>query len=86
MNYKFKKILFLSYVVIFSEGAAECSRENLWLLNWYDAGKLEINSSVCFVIHETREGLGSMHIMFLFVGRNLIQVLKVIKVGGCDCC
>ena len=71
-------------MVIFTEGAAECAPKNLWLLELYDAGKIEVNSTVCFIVEITRGGLHTLNIMFSFVNRNLIEVLKCIKVSECD--
>lgn len=63
-----------------SDGAAKCEEENLWMLEWYDAGKLEINSTVCFVMDLSRQGLDSMNIIFTFYGLELIQILRFVKV------
>lgn len=71
--------------MIITEGAAKCDPENLWLLEWYNAGKLEINSTICFVVDETEDGLEAFNIIFSFVDRNLMNVLRDIKVGKNDC-
>lgn len=69
---------------VIDKGAAKCDPENLWLLEWHNAGKLEINSTICFVVDE-KDGLHAFHIIFSFVGRNLMNVLRDIKTALDDC-
>ncbi|XP_045139355.1 protein singed wings 2-like isoform X3 [Portunus trituberculatus] len=70
---------------VIDKGAAKCDPENLWLLEWYNVGKLEINSTLCFVADKTEDGLSSMNIIFTFVSINLMKGLRDIKTAIDDC-
>lgn len=76
----YKKYHVSKYCNNITDGAARCKEENLWVLEWYEAGRLEVNSTVCLVKDRSREGMDSMNIEFTFVGLELIQVLKYAKV------
>lgn len=72
--------------LVIDKGAAKCDPENLWMLEWHNADKLEINSTtVCFVVDKTEDGLESMHIMFSFMDIILMKVLRDIKTAIDDC-
>ncbi|KAK8404923.1 hypothetical protein O3P69_001491 [Scylla paramamosain] len=71
--------------IVIDKGAAKCDPENLWMLEWYNAGKLEINSTLCFVVDKTEDGLESMHMMFSFVDLKLMKGLRDIRTAIDDC-
>ncbi|XP_050716155.1 protein halfway-like [Eriocheir sinensis] len=70
---------------VIKDGAAKCEAENIWVREWYDAGKVEVNSTVCFVEDMSRVGLDAMNIQFTFVGLEFIQVMKYVKSTVEDC-